>query len=49
MYSFFALSGTPGARAAAVAAGSLIITLAVMGTFVTPASPFATLTIGALA
>ncbi|BDI61638.1 hypothetical protein [Qipengyuania nanhaisediminis] len=29
MYSFFALSGTPGARAAAIA-GSIIITLILM-------------------
>lgn len=48
MYSFFAISGTPGARAAA-AAGSLIITLAVMTNVLVPASPFTSLTIGALA
>jgi len=52
MYSFFELSGTPGARAAA-AAGSLIITMVFMATAIIPASPSAanaTVTmIGALA
>lgn len=48
MYSFFAFSGTPGARAAA-AAGSLIITLFVMANVLVPTSPVTTLTVGALA
>ena len=56
MYSFFELSGTPGARAAA-AAGSLIITMVFMAPTVLgaviPASPAATnataLTMGVLA
>ena len=48
MYSFFELSGTPGARIAA-ATGSLIITLTLMASAVIPASPNIQLSIGALA
>ena len=48
MYSFFELSGTQGARFAA-AAGAVIITALMMATAIVPASPTATLTMGALA
>ena len=53
MYSFFELSGTRGARIAAAAAGSLIITAVMMATAtagtITPTNPATQFTIGALA
>lgn len=48
MYSFFELSGTTGARVAAIT-GSLIITVVMMATAIVPATPAASLTMGALA
>ncbi len=49
MYSLFELSGTQVARVSAAAVGSLIITAVLMATAIVPASPTATLTLGALA
>ena len=48
MISFFDLPSNISARALA-AAGSLIITVALMATAIVPASPAVTLTMGALA
>ena len=48
MYSFFELSSTAAARVSA-AAGALIITVVMMATAIVPASPNASLTMGALA
>ncbi|MFU7529446.1 hypothetical protein [Qipengyuania sp. ASV99] len=48
MYSFFELSGTAGARFAAVA-GALLVTAIMLSASILPATPAATYTIGALA
>ncbi|MHA7819491.1 MAG: hypothetical protein ACX930_07610 [Erythrobacter sp.] len=50
MYSFFALSGSDGARLAAAVTGSLIITAVLLASIVVPSSPAtASLTAGVLA
>lgn len=50
MYSFFALSGSEGARLAAAGVGSLIITAVMLLSIVVPSAPAAaTLTAGVLA
>lgn len=48
MYSFFELSGTAGARIAAVA-GALLITAIMLSASIQPAAPAAIYTMGALA